>query len=298
MIDLGHGVVGVFTDVGLVVLPPQDFFGVAGGNYEVTDGQGGFATGSVAIVVSPVNDAPMTCSPTATRRCSCGSPVRAARSSRRRSRSLASRRSSTMMPAAGRGSSTSPAEAPSTAASGGSSTPPEDGPLAQPIYDADTVAWPGGSGTPLEITAFGPRVFWRGDGDGGSEGSPGHFWFTCLPGEGVRQLDFDTNSPEFDVAEAAFDAGLGLSERTLGVRAGEYFWGTVRIEEHEFLMAVDAAGGVDFFHVLNGTDRHLLTNAGASPAYAASLEVEDAAGQMVLAEQLFAWLPTTACPSG
>ncbi len=132
------------------------------------------------------------------------------------------------------------------------------------VDEAET--WPGPeSGNPQEITALGGTVFWRGtkfvdSGEGG--GFLSDQWHAYAPSIGYRDLGYQ-------VAYYAFDNTLDPSEQNLGVRAGDLFWGATYVEG-ETLVAWDQLGNQVGSAYLSGYDRHLLTDAGGQPAYAAT----------------------------
>jgi ELWxxDGT repeat protein len=160
-------------------------------------------------------------------------------------------------------------------------------PFATMVDEAETYQG-SGSGDPREITALGNTVFWRGETyfDYGGEGSYFDYqWHAYNSYFGWQQLS--------SVNTFAFDGTLDQTERNLGVRSGDLFWGAT-YGEGDALTAWDAVGNYVTTIGIGGYDRTLLTDAGGDPAYAAMTSGYDIFGNLIDAEQLHVVLPLSA----
>lgn len=144
------------------------------------------------------------------------------------------------------------------------------------------------NGHPREITALGSSVFWRGTVSGEGDGGPYSYeaWHVYRPELGWLIVSYN-------VDEGAFDAALPADQQNLGVRAGNLFWGADWLDG---LAAWDESGTWIAGVWLPGSDRHLLTDAGGQPAYAASFENSfwnpvTETWDSIVNEQLFGILP-------
>ena len=121
--------------------------------------------------------------------------------------------------------------------------------------------------TPVEITALGDSVFWRG-----VDAS----WHLYRPDLGR----YDLNAVGF----GDFDAALADEQANLGVRAGDYFWAA----NFDQLVAWDSIGGSHAYVYLPGYDRNTLSDAGHDPAFAATASTYDPVSDSFIdVEQLF-----------